>query len=176
MVVPSLRHLTGTKLGGTTGPPPATGGRSRSQLFSTPPHSILRVERQVGASPHKLGATIAGTPWPPAPLTGTPWESARRRHTLATVPNTCAPRKECPSQAHHANSATHRHTMTTVPITGVQQCQTQARRSNSGIGTPWQQYQLQARHGDSANHRHTMATVPIAGAQWHAVPNAGTPW
>ena len=35
MVVPSLRHLAGTKLGGTTGPPPATGGRSRSQLIST---------------------------------------------------------------------------------------------------------------------------------------------
>ena len=34
MLVPSLRHLAGTKLGGTTGPPPATGGRSRSQLFS----------------------------------------------------------------------------------------------------------------------------------------------
>ena len=35
MVGSSLRHLAGTKLGGTTGPPPATGGRSRSQLIST---------------------------------------------------------------------------------------------------------------------------------------------
>ena len=34
VVVSSLRHLAGTKLGGTTGPPPATGGRSRSQLIS----------------------------------------------------------------------------------------------------------------------------------------------
>ena len=61
VVVSSLHHLAGTKLGGTTGPPPATGGRSCSQLFSTPPHSILRVERLVAAQ--APGATITGTPW-----------------------------------------------------------------------------------------------------------------
>ena len=36
LLVSSLRHLAGATLGGATGPPLATGGRSRSQLISTP--------------------------------------------------------------------------------------------------------------------------------------------
>ena len=57
MVVPSLRHLAGTKLGGTTGPPPATGGRSRSQLISRE-----RTERERASNGRRDLAT-EGTAW-----------------------------------------------------------------------------------------------------------------